>query len=234
MSYFKEVEYIDKDINGVRPTSEGWMWVKNRNPFDHFVNEIQHYLKIYQDNCSKFKVAIQAGGHMGIFPRMLSELFETVYTFEPDKLSFYCLTYNCQDKNVIKFNTALGNNGPLMYQSHYYYGNAGMNNYSVMENYKEPVTEYFDRNQRKEHAVVNIPQIKIDDLNLTDCDLIHLDMEGNEKYAFDGMVETIKKFRPLILFESGPRQEVMDFILSLGYDKLYNPGDAGYICKENS
>jgi FkbM family methyltransferase len=206
------------------------MWVVESNPFDHFVNEIQHYSKIYKENCKDFKVAVQAGGHMGMFPRILGEMFETVYTFEPDSLSFYCLANNCQKKNIIKFNTALGNNGPLMYQSHYYYGNAGMNNYSVLTPNVEPVTEYFDRDYRKEPAIVNIPQVRLDDLNLSGCDLIHLDMEGNEKFAFDGMINTITKYRPFILFESGPTRETMDYFESLGYEKVYNPGDSSWIC----
>jgi len=231
MSYDKLVSFVNEEVEGVKPSTQGWMWIEEAGPFIHFKWEIQHYLKIYQENCRQFKVAVQAGGHMGMFPRLMSEHFETVYTFEPDSISFHCLANNCQKKNIIKFNTALGNSGPLMYQSHYYYGNVGMNNYDILDNGVTPVTEYFDRDCRKEPALVNIPQVRIDDLNLSDCDLIHLDMEGNEHYAFDGMIETIKKFKPLILFESGPSNDTMDVIISLGYEKLYNAGDQGWIAK---
>lgn len=228
---YSDATFVDIEIEGVKPSINGWMWIHEANPFDHFVNEITHYMGVYRKNCKQFKVAVQAGGHMGVFPRMLSELFETVYTFEPDSVSFHCLTNNCQKKNIIKFNTALGNGGPMMYQSHYYYGNVGMNNYKPVNPDVEPTIEYFDREYKKESVIANIPQIRLDDLNLSNCDLIHLDMEGNEHYAFDGMVKTIEKFKPFILYESGPNATVMNFMLSLGYEPVHYPGDAEWICK---
>jgi FkbM family methyltransferase len=227
----KNISFIDLEVKGVKPHKEGWMWVPDGNPFDHFSNEISHYLDRYKQNCKQFKVAVQAGGHMGVFPRMMSEIFETVYTFEPDLLSFHCLTNNCFKKNIIKFNTALGDGSSLLYQSHYYYGNVGMNNYKVPADNSQPYTEFFDREYKKEPVVANIPQIAIDDLNLTDCDLVHLDMEGNEHYAFRGMIKTIEKFKPFILFEGGPDEETFNYIKSLGYDQLSTFGDSSWVCR---
>ena len=41
----------------------------------------------------------------------------------------------------------------------------------------------------------------IDDLNLTECDLIMLDVEGYELHALNGAIETIKKYGPVICIE---------------------------------
>ena len=49
-----------------------------------------------------------AGGNQGLYPRLLSEIFENVYTFEPDPLSFHCLAANCQKSNIVKIQAALG------------------------------------------------------------------------------------------------------------------------------
>ena len=47
----------------------------------------------------------------------------------------------------------------------------------------------------------NIPTLLIDDLNLTECDLIMLDVEGYELHALNGAIETIKKYGPVICVE---------------------------------
>jgi hypothetical protein len=47
----------------------------------------------------------------------------------------------------------------------------------------------------------NIPILKIDDIKFTELDLIHLDIEGYEFYALKGGIETIKKFKPVIVLE---------------------------------
>ena len=46
------------------------------------------------------------------------------------------------------------------------------------------------------------PIHRIDDLNLTQCDLIHLDIEGYEYFALLGAMSTIKKYSPVIALES--------------------------------
>jgi hypothetical protein len=46
-----------------------------------------------------------------------------------------------------------------------------------------------------------IPTIILDNLNLTDCNLIQLDVEGYEFNALLGAIETIKKFKPVLCIE---------------------------------
>jgi hypothetical protein len=46
-----------------------------------------------------------------------------------------------------------------------------------------------------------IPTFKIDDLNLSVCDLIHLDIEGFEGFAIQGALETINRCKPIIALE---------------------------------
>jgi hypothetical protein len=54
------------------------------------------------------RVAIQAGGAMGMFPKRMAQVFDAVYTFEPTSESFNCLAFNCREENIIPFHAALG------------------------------------------------------------------------------------------------------------------------------
>jgi hypothetical protein len=44
-------------------------------------------------------------------------------------------------------------------------------------------------------------QFLVDDLNLSRCDLIHLDIEGFELFALKGAINTINKCKPTIVIE---------------------------------
>jgi hypothetical protein len=47
----------------------------------------------------------------------------------------------------------------------------------------------------------SVSTIAIDDLYLTACDLIILDIEGSEPFALEGARATIDKFKPVIMVE---------------------------------
>jgi len=125
------------------------------------------------------KVIIQAGGNAGFYPKKYADLFETVYTFEPDWLNFYCLNLNVPNSNVIKSQACLGNEHKL-----------------VSLNVKE-----VNRGKNFVSGGGIYPVYKIDDLNLNQCSAIQLDIEGFEYYALLGGIETIKKYKPVIVLE---------------------------------
>lgn len=130
-------------------------------------------------HCRGFDVAVQAGGNCGVWPKAMSAKFAAVYTFEPDPLNFYCLVRNAPQANVFKFNAALGNARKTV-ELNREAANVGA------------------------HAVAGegrIPVLSIDDLGLTQCDLIYLDIEGYELAAICGAFRTIKTCKPVIAFE---------------------------------
>jgi hypothetical protein len=63
-----------------------------------------------------------------------------------------------------------------------------------------------------------VPQMMIDDLVLTECDFIWLDIEGYEIFALRGATETIKKFKPVI-FAERDSHDVTSFLAEFGYQK---------------
>ena len=69
--------------------------------------------------------------------------------------------------------------------------------------------------------------IRLDDLALESCHLVKIDIEGAEQLALSGAVETLKRFRPIIVSEVNPdplqqvsgvsASEYVSFVEGLGY-----------------
>jgi FkbM family methyltransferase len=148
-------------------------------------------------HCSDFRVAIQAGGHCGVWPAAMGRRFERVYTFEPDVRNFRCLCANAPAENVIKFNAALGDR-------HRQIG------------FKRHVTNTgaHEINEAIDDEAQSVSMMKIDDLALPFCDLIYLDIEGYELHAMLGAAEIIKWCQPVIAIENKGIRHAVGFVES--------------------
>jgi FkbM family methyltransferase len=127
--------------------------------------------------------AIQAGGHVGLWPLELSKHFAEVYTFEPHPDLFLCLVRNVPS-NVIPINAVLGRTpgtAPFLARG----GTGGVSCVSPA------VTK----------DTINVARVVVDDLALDACDLIVLDIEGSELEALLGAKNTIEKFSPVLHLE---------------------------------
>lgn len=153
----------------------------------------------------KKNIVVQAGGNCGYYVKKYAEIFDIVYTFEPDPLNFYCLTLNANTPNVIKFQAALGCN------------REGISLGNFMP----------DVGATHVAGKGVIPTMRVDDLALLDCDLIHLDIEGYELHALKGAEETIKKFHPVIALEfyeawaaryNTSLDDIEGYLAQLGYE----------------
>lgn len=127
--------------------------------------------------CKNFNTVVQAGGNCGVWANYLRDRFDEVYSIEPDWQNYLCLLKNTKDVKTIW--AALGC-GP---------GFVGME---------------VDPSNIGAHQVSGkgrIPVITIDELALTACDLICLDIEGMEPEALKGAKETIARFKPILMVE---------------------------------
>lgn len=131
---------------------------------------------------------IQAGGHCGLYPLLFSEVFEMVYTFEPDPLSFFCLVNNCQASNIVKFNAALSDKAGLINVVITSPQNTGMNKVVSANNSSLSGT---------------VPAVTIDSFEFKDVRMMELDLEGHEIPALSGATKTIQKHKPVIMLECG-------------------------------
>lgn len=163
---------------------DGWKWPRaDKVTYPTVINElaeIPHLLELVPEK----GVCIQAGGNGGLWVRPLAQAFRHVYTFEPDPLMFRCLVHNIDRDNVTFLNAAVGGGearAPVV-MDRYIPGNPGANRIAPA------------------NAGV-IPTLRIDDLRVTRCDLIQLDIEGYEYQALTGAEQTITKYRPVICIE---------------------------------
>lgn len=129
-------------------------------------------------------VVLDIGANIGLFTIVLSDAVQStgiVHSFEPVKMNYILLEENTNTlSNVIRYNTALGNvNGNITMNSEY--GNAG-NSYIINE------------------VTGDIPIIRLDSLNLSP-NFIKIDVQGFEYDVILGGLETIKKYRPIMIVE---------------------------------
>lgn len=164
--------------------NDKWAWPiideaswEGQQKFTNIANEILPYVK-------NKNTMIQAGGNCGYLLSTFIEYFNTIYTFEPDPVNFYCLNQNVTSPNVIKLQACLSDN---------------RNPVTVQQLVQPDRLHDIGGVHVNGHGVT--PSIMIDDLNLTSCDLIQLDVEGYELNALNGAINTIKQYRPVLCVE---------------------------------
>ena len=167
------------------------------------LSKLEPILELVQDK----RTCVQAGGNCGVFPRELSKHFWRVLTFEPDSLNYSCLLLNCTQPNIWSFESALGDDKGWVDMRMPAHEEANCGALAAVHGTQTPITT-------------------IDSLDLSDCGLIYLDIEGHELKAFTGAVNTIKKRKPVLVFEDkGLGDSPIAFLETLGYrqhDKLMN------------
>ena len=165
-----------KDDKWIWPIIDENSW-KGQNELKDLVNHIIPHVK-------NKNVMVQAGGNCGFLLNTFVPHFNIIYTFEPDPVNFYCLNRNVDSTNVIKMQSCLGN-------------------ISQTVNVQQLIRpeRLHDIGGTHVNGDGYIPTIILDNLNLPDCNLIQLDIEGYELNALLGAIETIKKFRPVLCIE---------------------------------
>lgn len=173
--------------------------------------------------CQGRAVAVQAGGNLGLYAKRLAKDFATVYTFEPDPELFRLMQINAPAPNILRYQAALGDERQLVGVSRVRRDGKPSNHEGITHIAGEGV----------------IPTLRIDDLGLTVCDLIVLDVEGWELFALRGARQTLKHCRPVVSVEINKSIGFVGFepddvrhvlheasygrVLVLGPDEIYVP-----------
>lgn len=187
--------YPEKKVGAV----SGWHWISTdvgawEGPKKDWENshaeKIRNYVK-------RYNVVVQAGGNQGMYPRLLANMFNQVYTFEPDAMNFQCLAQNCPMENIIKIQAALGqHSGTFCSVEQASNTNTGMHKVKISDGI--------------------VPVMSIDSLNLSRCDLLMLDLEQFEIHAIRGALQTIQRCKPVIFIER-PTPELVGVLSGVGY-----------------
>lgn len=177
--------YADKEIGEIT----GWWWPSMDVQTWGFIKQDweQTHHSALLDIMSKYQkpmdTVIQAGGNCGMYPRLLSNMFKKVYTYEPDPINFTALTLNTFVPNIFKQNAAVGERGGFVQMVHRTFANVGMHQ----------VVEQIDG---------VIPQVRIDDIPYKNVDLLWLDIEEYEIHALRGAQQTIINNQPIVMCEN--------------------------------
>lgn len=134
----------------------------------------------------KKRIAVQAGGNLGLFAKRLAQDFEWVYTFEPDPELFAAIQKNAPEPNIFRYQAAVG-------------CKKGFVSLSRERRDGKPALHL-----GVTHVIQNygpIPLLRIDDFEFPVLDLLYLDIEGYEPFAIEGAHQTIKRCRPVIVVE---------------------------------
>lgn len=189
----------------------GWAWPRGFGAKHgaRYLRSRQHVQKFIKEVVPKDRrgVAVQAGGHVGVWPWSLAKHFATVYTFEPEPANFAALVANTHERtNIYAARGVLGcDRGPI--HLHYNERNSGGHWMKLQAG--------------------TTPVYRVDDLGLAVCDALILDVEGAEALAIAGAEQTIAQHRPILFMEmlghiekklgQGTTDELRAYLGRLGY-----------------
>ena len=163
-------------------------------------------------HCKDFRTCVQAGGNIGIYPKLLARDFDRVVTFEPFPENYEALCLNTKDiANISRFEMGLGKEVSRAKMHQNLKGNMGAIRVSEGD---------------------DISIVDLDSLFLNDVDLIYLDIEGYELFALQGAEKTIEKTRPVIAVElnglaekfGSTDQAVRDWLTKRSYKQVTRVG----------
>lgn len=198
-------EYAQRVIVRNEPVEElaPWVWLGDDSSWDFIRNDWVefHFRDAIVKHCPTRNIVVQAGGNQGMYPRLLGEFFEQVYTFEPHPVNFHILVANCQKDNIIKVNGALSDKCGQFTLIENTPNNAGAPN----RKFVAPTGVQY-----------TVQTFTVDGLNLPGLDFLMLDIETYEYHALLGAIHTVNKYHPVIMCEGGSRK-VQDLLLSVGY-----------------
>ena len=196
---------------------------KNGNLFRKTKQHDLEQWNTVKKHIKKFRVCLDIGAHVGTSAMRYSDYFENVFSFEPIPDLFECLEYNTQDlKNVEINNVAVGQK----YEQVKIYVNTNNSAASVVEseNTSDLIATRWGNKKRKdfqEMPTIEAQCVPIDSFNFENVDFIKIDTEGYNIEPLKGMINTIKKWSPVIQLERGTSEHSInvanEFLFKHGY-----------------
>lgn len=217
-------------FNILLPTRLGWMVV---NKHDKYIGRsFQVYGEFSEIEAELLCGAVREGGavvevgaNVGAHTIALASAVGpagTVIAFEPQRLVFQMLCANLalnSIPNVYPYHAAVGRSPGTI---------------TVPELSPDMPNNFGGVSMDVTGAGQAVPLVTIDDLGLSACDLIKVDVEGMEEEVLAGASGTITKFRPVLYVENDRLEKsasLIRFVRDLGYrmwwhlPPLYNPSN---------
>jgi FkbM family methyltransferase len=157
------------------------------------LNTFFSYFKQNKKIKYKNKICLDVGASLGNHAIFFSKIFKKVITFEPNPKVFTLLKYNTSFyKNIKNLNFGLFDKNKLLNLKIYTYNSGGSTlKYNIYNN----------------NNTVKVKVKTLDSLNIKErIGLIKIDTENSEFEVLKGSQKTIKKNKPIILFEQQSSQ----------------------------
>ena len=178
-------------------------YIKQTGQWEH------HLYEFYSQFLNKESYCVDAGANLGFHTVQFGRYAKKVYAFEPQMIIFNQLCsnilFNDLNEIIIPYRNALGNTfekKQLWNIEHEDWVGNGAHNWGgrgiIQENYGGE--ERINSNEFREYDIVEI--ITLDSVNIPKCDLIKIDIQGYEYYAFLGAQNLIQTNKPVILLEN--------------------------------
>lgn len=192
-----------------------------------------HLYDFYYHVLDQDSYCIDAGANLGFHSIQFGKLSKKVYAFEPQPFIFNQLCTNVLlnnlNDNVIPYRLALGDKPEKQQLWNAEHENMGAGYYNlggrgiIQDNYggdRATINEY------REYDVVEV--IPLDSLNIPQCDIFKIDVQGYEYFVFLGAKELLQKNKPIILLENPIEDNEVDnksktYLYEIGYE-LYRFG----------
>jgi FkbM family methyltransferase len=177
-------------------------------------NVVEKYFPSKRKNC------IDIGAHVGITSIRHAQYFKNVYSFEPVHYellkentkgfpTIHCYPYAVSDKEqIIEIYPGTLNSGVGIIPTKY-------NKKFIYNRFKKPNARYKDVN------TIQVECKTIDSFEFEEITFIKIDVEGYNIPVINGMLETLKKYKPIIQLEEAYEKEVNEavraILFKLGY-----------------
>lgn len=179
-----------------------------RTPEGFELDHLEYALR----HCTRFRLAVDGGAHIGTWTVAMASRFERVYAFEPAADSYSCLIENTQHvSNLAAMLAALG---------------AVQGRCTVFDDPARPGNTGARMVRLADQG--SVWMYTIDSFEFDDLDFLKLDLEGYEIEALKGARQTLVRCGPVVVIEckqfvpprrGGPNVAVK-FLTELGYRQV--------------
>lgn len=176
-----------------------------------------HLMNMYANFMKETDVVLDAGANIGFHTVHMSKRCKHVHAFEPQPLMFNLLSTNIlfsnSTHNVTQYRLGLGDREEIVKMQ-------PLKNFDEADGTHNFGGRGISKEDDGDEAVYIVP---FDSLNL-DVDVVKIDVQGYELFAFNGMLETLKRCQPWIMLENymgeghEDDEKVLDLLFDLGYE----------------
>ena len=207
-------------------TKDKKIWIPDNDNYTRWgANYEQKQVKGTMKHISERGVALDCGGHVGIWSKRLSYLFDTVIAFEPIPKHIECYKKNCTESNITLNECALSDEETTMDMK-----------MGTGRNTGRSTLEYKSNLVKGDNEIIQIQTKTLDSFKLPKVDFMKIDVEMHEVKLLNGAIETLVRCKPIIFIEDknhfyGKVPNGVELLYSLGYEAIGYLGAYNYLLK---